>query len=621
MGILHTIADAIYSTAAGKLREAVANAIDNKATWIVIVVDQTNRTISILDNGCGITKERFREICESIGYSLLHGEPETKLSYFGLGLMSIFQLGKRVKLFTRPKGESQINLLEVDTGDIFDRAPNSKKRSISSLSFTLGDADEMARRKASAPLLNACIRDAYKGDLSGSFTEIIIEEVADEVLDQITEGGFLDEFRKQLPLKPEKDEPFLRRFTGRKVAQVKEILTNAEFCKTIDVYFGIQEQGEIAQLWKYFPRFESDLEFPDDNVYVGTSRDKSFAYYIVHTVAEDLYRKAESEAGDQTAIEKENGFWVRNQNFLVKGADFLQKPGRGHHPLIDQPLRNWIFGEIFHRDMNPFLTVARNDYLYEHPQFIGFREQVYGIVKERNKQLREIWEQRRRIIAGFVEPFIQVSKSDGVLRRAEQQLRKMIAIDQNERKFLEDVFDGLRRARKPEIEKDDARVDVILRKTHKPITLGEDEKSVVRVEPALTGKVDTYTISWDAATGKVVVSVSPDLFNPKEPIVFLGKSFTVCFVALKEGEHGVSVDVDNLKIYINPFNEHLAQYSVSVLDVYLCLEIADAISRSKSELKKNVLCLLGLIRSDAAKYVRPLGDDLRRTLAFGRRRA
>ncbi len=82
VGILHTIADAIYGTAAGKIREAVANSRDNSASWVVINVDRTTRTMSIFDNGSGITKERFQEIFESIGYALPLPGPEKKISYF-----------------------------------------------------------------------------------------------------------------------------------------------------------------------------------------------------------------------------------------------------------------------------------------------------------------------------------------------------------------------------------------------------------------------------------------------------------------------------------------------------------------------------------------------------------
>lgn len=66
VGVLHTTADAIYSTPAGKLREAVANARDKDATWVIIVVDQSTRSIYICDNGSGISEKRFHEILQAI---------------------------------------------------------------------------------------------------------------------------------------------------------------------------------------------------------------------------------------------------------------------------------------------------------------------------------------------------------------------------------------------------------------------------------------------------------------------------------------------------------------------------------------------------------------------------
>jgi HSP90 family molecular chaperone len=68
INILHTIADAIYATPAGKIREAVANSRDQSATWVAIALDQTNRRLSIFDNGSGITRKRFGEIFDNIGY-------------------------------------------------------------------------------------------------------------------------------------------------------------------------------------------------------------------------------------------------------------------------------------------------------------------------------------------------------------------------------------------------------------------------------------------------------------------------------------------------------------------------------------------------------------------------
>jgi hypothetical protein len=609
VGILHTIADAIYSTPAGKIREAVANARDNGATWIAIVLDQTKKSLCLFDNGSGITEPRFHEIMEHIGYGLLQEDKEKKLSYFGLGLMSIFQLGKRVQVFTRPSKQKTVLTLQVQTNAIFDKSPENKKRSISSLAdnIRLSRTDEASREGASVQLLNNWLRSRTFGLAGESFTDIVVTEISDEDIDAISSPGFLEELRKVLPLRVEPDEPFLKRLTGRKGPHVAHLLQDPVYCPTIDVYFGIQEQGaEVAQLWKYFPRFKSDLEFPDDTVYVGVSQDNAFGYYIVHSAGEDLYR--------ENVAERENGFWIRNQNFLVKGADFLQKPGPGRL-MIDQPLRNWIFGEILHRDMNRLITVARNDYLYDSSEFRTFRESVLGIVATLNKHMRDIWDRRSIIDRDFVAPFLKVTKPDGVFQSAERKLRMMIGPRLDDKDFQEQVLGQLARSRNRDIEDDGARVDVLLSRAKRPIVVTQDDKALVRVDPALTGKVETSKVTWDAKSNRVVVSVSPNLFEPKS-IVFLGKEFKVVYVARKASDFGVSVNSDKHIVYINPFNDNLATYSVGVLDLYLALEVADAISKTKGEFKKNVLMVIGLASSTAAEYVVPLGDDLRRALSI-----
>lgn len=606
IGILHTIADAIYATAAGKIREAVANARDNDATWILIIIDQTTKSLFICDNGCGITTERFHEIFKSIGYGLLRNTSDKKLSYFGIGLMSIFQLGNKVKVFTKPHGEKQVYRLEVDTQSIFDA--NNEKRSISELSkyIKLQKSSETERTAASVSLLNRCLSDSpFKGNLN-SFTEIIIEDVKDEDFDIISDPQFVDELRKILPLKPEKDEPFLGRLTGKKGKKVQEIISDKEFCKTIDTYFGFQEEGNIERLWKYFPAFRSDLAFPDDNVLVGKSTDEEFAYYVLHSVAVDLHRSSD--------IERETGFWVRNQNFLVKSADFLERPGPGRKTkTIDQPLKAWVFGEIFHKDMNPFLAVSRNEYLFEKNSFKKFHQEIKDIVSPLNNKLRRIHEKRKTIIDGLVGPFSQLTAPDGTIQKTDKRLKAILHEDVSDTKFRQKMFDRLKKARNKEIEKEGSRVDILLRQTKIPITLGEDENALVCIDPALRDNVQDCDVKWDAGNNRVIASISPNLFDPKE-VVFLDKTFTLYFVAEKEKAPGVSIDPERDIIYINPFNEELTKYSVSIFDVYVTLQIANAISQNKNELVKNALTLLGARSDITSKYITPLGDDLRRTL-------
>lgn len=606
VGILHTIADAIYATPSGKIREAVANARDNDATWIIILIDQTRKSICLFDNGPGITRKRFQEIFESIGYGMLKHEKE-KLSYFGLGLMSIFQLGNKVNIFTRPKGEKGIHLLEVDTRAIFDK--KNEDKSISSLkNIILKESDEPTRDESTPPLVSKAIAKLPFNVHMNSFTEIVIEGVQSEDLSAICQDEFIEELRKVLPLRVHEDEPFLKRIMGKKRNEIRKILDNKEVCKTIDVFFGIQEEDEIEQLWKYFPAFRTDLTFPDDNVYCGIEQE--FAYYIIHSVAVDLHRSQE--------VEKESGFWIRNQNFLAKSADFLERPGPGRKiKTVDQPLKAWIFGEIFHKNMNAFLTVSRNDFLFEKEEFIHFREKWISIVGPLNQELRNIWEKRRNIVEGLVAPFSTLTEPMGAIKRTEKRLRDIVRTDLSEQEFRKQMHERLRQSRNKKIEDENARIDLILSENKDAIILGEDENAIVKVDPALKDK--DYEITWDAKRKKVITSISPSLFQPKDT-VFLGETYRVVFVVRKEEDPGVSINVDTKSIYINPFNEDMVQYSVSIFDVYVALQIANALSSSKDELVKNAIALLGASSPITTAYVTPLGDDLRRTVELVRAR-
>lgn len=624
VGILHTVANAIYATPTGKIREAVANARDNEATWIVIVADWTTNTICIYDNGHGIQVNRFEEIFQSIGYGLLSMDPKTKLSYFGLGLMSIFQLGDKIKLFTRSREKKELLLLEVDTKAIFD--PDNRDKSITTLTdyIALERVEENQRDASLAPKLDDFLEKKLGGKPE-SFTEIVIEDVNDEDLETICSPDFVDELRKVLPLRVEPGEPFLKQIAGNKRNKIRALLNSETFCPTIDVYFGVrgevaiegleedmEEQlpieEEVGQIWKYFPKFRTDLEFLEANVWIYNPKNGDYAYYFVHTVAKDLHRHKEDT--------RENGFWIRNQNFLVKAADFLEKPGPGKR-IISPPLRNWIFGEIFHKNMNQFLTVSRNDFLFGEKAFENFREQIFEIVRPLNKTLRMIWEEQNRIVDRVIKPFSQIGEPGGPLEGTRQRLRHLVGEEVTEQKFREDMFERLAQQRNEEIEVREAQVDIILAETQDPILLGEEENVLVQIDPSIKDKVQDCQVAWDEKNERVIVSVSPNLFDPKE-VIFLGEKFELVFVAKEESDPSVSVNVEEKRIYVNPFNKELSQYSVSILDILIALEVADALSQTKPELKKNFLSLIGARPTGVYKYVAPLGDDLRRTMAFSR---
>lgn len=628
VGLIHTVAKAIYASTSGKIREAVANAIDNKATWMVILADRLMNRLIIFDNGHGITENRFMQIFKSIGFGMLSEDTDTKLSYFGLGLMSVIRLGDKVKLYTKPKGYKKIHLLEVDTKSIFD--PTNEKNSISTLKkfIKLSVASEKEIESFSSLPLENFINENLAGKPT-SFTEIIIEGVGNDEIDRICEPDFIEELCRILPLRLDPEEPFLAKFPDNKGKAISAMFKDKNICPTIDIYFGVQgetivqekapeieyennlfegvKNSEFRQLWKYFPKFRGDLVFPDSNVLCGVSEDGNFAYYVAHTTAKDLYRET-----DKKPDPKENGLWVRNQNFLVKSPDFLEKPGPGR-PIISMPVRGWIFGEIFHKNMNHFLTVSRTEYLFENDSFINFRSNVHDIVKPLDKDLRSIWTQQKKITEEVIKPFSEISRPGGIFKKTEDRLRKLVSTDYDHRKFKEEVFNKLKNKRNVEIETA-TRIENVLEDVQEPILLGETDELLVQLDPEV--KASEYHTSWNSSQKKVTISLSPKIFTDQS-IVFLDEKFDLLYVVNDEEASGMSIDAENKKIYINPFNRDICKYSVTIIDVLVAMEFAYIISNDMPELKDNFLKLMEIQPFKSfEEIITPLGDDLRRRVKF-----
>ena len=107
IGILDTIAKSIYADPKVKIREAVANSMDNESPWFILYMDPPSRSISLMDSGKGIKRGRFDEIFQHIGFGLGR-ENRFSNSYFGLGLMSILELGNKATIITKSMEEKEV---------------------------------------------------------------------------------------------------------------------------------------------------------------------------------------------------------------------------------------------------------------------------------------------------------------------------------------------------------------------------------------------------------------------------------------------------------------------------------------------------------------------------------
>jgi len=212
VGILTTIARSIYSDTLMKIREAVSNSADNKASRFVFTLKQTQKdsySLSLFDNGHGMTEERIEQILDSIGYGLYRDDPHAKkfYSYFGLGLMSIFQLGQHVTVITKSKKDSKVVKLTVDSQQMFSKEMESKHLSALRDSIALDPSSEKERETIS-PLSKDMMNKALKTS-SGHFTEIVIDNINKADFESIMDAGFVNSLRQILPLKVEKQDPFL----------------------------------------------------------------------------------------------------------------------------------------------------------------------------------------------------------------------------------------------------------------------------------------------------------------------------------------------------------------------------------------------------------------------------
>ncbi|MGF7228718.1 MAG: ATP-binding protein [Candidatus Saccharibacteria bacterium] len=104
-----------YPTLALMLVEAVQNAIDADATRVFVGVDLVENRIAILDNGSGVTVEKFHEALQSVGFGIK--EPGS-LGRFGIGLISPLDKCQSFWFVSRPQGEVKVNAWQFEVAKI-----------------------------------------------------------------------------------------------------------------------------------------------------------------------------------------------------------------------------------------------------------------------------------------------------------------------------------------------------------------------------------------------------------------------------------------------------------------------------------------------------------------------
>ena len=605
--ILNTIARSIYSDSRVKIREAVANSMDNEATWFILYADRPSRTVSLMDNGTGITRGRFDSILQNIGYGIGKKERYSN-SYFGLGLMSILELGKKAIIITRSKEEGEIIKVEVASEEIFGEGMESEPISAIGEVIKFYRNNDLSERESVSILSGNEISNLF-GGFPAHFTEIILQDIEENEFSKIISTEYEIDLRKILPLKVQEKEPFFKSIKDPVALKwILDKLSDREYCPTIDVYMGISDGAkELAQIWKYYPDFRSDLEVgkTDIGYEVIQHGDKKFALYYLYSIDDLQIQKRARE-------NRETGLWIRNKNFLVKEADYLDSPSSRKDRILDLPLRNWLFGEIFHQGMTDFLVVTRNEYNWESTDFQQFLKDIRERLEPLNSVLRDTWKYSAEITESIVKPFIEIKGDNNPFSRCDNTLSDMGILDSKEK--AQEILNKFEERRSPELENEDKRIDLLLEKKKEEIVLADDKKVKVIIDPKIVPEMK-YSRQREVESNRIVIRMSTDIFYPSE-VNFLGEPFKVYYVAGEEGLPGISVDRSNHRIFVNPFNREVSKYNVSFVEICIATEVAYLYSKTKDEMRSFLLRLLGAKLTkeyqNPSKYLISLKDELRR---------
>lgn len=140
-GLLKVLAESLYSTKKVAIRELIQNAHDScirrrvetkQATYkprVDVTIDEENQTVTITDNGSGLTEEDVRTYLATIGrsytrqlgenLSIFNPEEASQLiGQFGMGFLSAFLVASEVVLTTRSYKEGSPTLQWRSNGDV-----------------------------------------------------------------------------------------------------------------------------------------------------------------------------------------------------------------------------------------------------------------------------------------------------------------------------------------------------------------------------------------------------------------------------------------------------------------------------------------------------------------------
>jgi len=599
-GIINTISKAIYSSTTDKIRELVANSRDADSECVVISIDKDNKKLSIFDNGKGIDKDDIKKIFESLGYGLKR-DKEGALSHFGLGLISILQLSTtKAYLYSKAKSKKAV-LANIDTKELFDEHNETKNLNDYNFIDIYNKIDDDFINSTSSInkvlLKNKDLKEKYKFD---TFTEIVLTDVLDSVLAEFENNTFSDQLSKTLPIGINKSDPFFDKIKSEKLKKsMIDFFEDETYCKTIDVF--VNDEGFINEvnngsdvktdiitglekLYKYFPSFGRLREVTEENLVINEGI--NYKFYLLAKV-DDLFTKEEGYQG-----KKVTGFTLRNQNFLVKENDYFDYDFLPDS-LVNKPLRSWLYGEVFHKNLNEMLQVSRKDIIESNKDFQDFANDFAKKIDDINAKLRQAYNQRKEIRDSFVTPIRKIIEGES-FRKIQNNIGTFFDNDPEKvEHFNKDIIQKLKtRTKKDWFNNESCLLKNILKKTE--IEVKYDKFKIIISDLVNTESGEEMVAPISGKDNINTLKLSRSFFNTHS-VDFLGEKFDVKFVYLGPDKgktaDAISYNVtDNKKeIFINIFNDKIKNYQIDVLEVIVLVDLAYSRSNDKDDMREYLL--------------------------------
>lgn len=164
------LSEGAYTTFAKAVKELVINAFDADATEVRMTLNKECSTLTILDNGDGISADKFKTEFIRIAGSKRRLQPKKRrfnrpmIGRFGIGFLSVARLCKTVTFYSKEKGRERGIAREIPLEHLFDKNNQLKNLHEQYYFYTLPD---------------------LKDDKGKSYTKIVLNELRPDIQEDL----------------------------------------------------------------------------------------------------------------------------------------------------------------------------------------------------------------------------------------------------------------------------------------------------------------------------------------------------------------------------------------------------------------------------------------------------